>query len=378
MNKWEILQGIYIHIPFCLQKCQYCDFTSFPQVEGNKIVAYTEQLCRHIGRYRKIMPVNPRATIYFGGGTPSVLPLSCLEQIVYALKAKGLWQRPAEATIEVNPGTVDEEKLKAYRNLGFDRISMGIQSLHDKELKTMGRIHNKQEALAALDMAQKAGFKKINGDLIFGYPGQTLNSVKSSVEELVKLGLTHISVYGLSVEKGTPLAKALKNGKLKLPDDNIVGDMYDFIVKYLPENGLRHYEISNFAKPGEEAQHNLVYWHYLPYLGFGIGAVSFTGRERRTGTLTMAAYLAGGKQDIEKLTPDIQLEECIFMGLRTIDGINIEEIKERFGVDFKKKYSKEVTECELQNLVEWTENGNVLRLTAKGMQFGNRVFEKFM
>lgn len=143
------------------------------------MVAYTEQLCRHIGRYRKTMAINPKATIYFGGGTPSTLPLSCLEQIVLALKAKGLWQQPAEATIEVNPGTVNLEKLKAYRAMGFDRISMGIQSLQDKELKTMGRIHSAQEAKEALAMAKEAGFTRINGDLIFGYPGQTFASVKS-------------------------------------------------------------------------------------------------------------------------------------------------------------------------------------------------------
>lgn len=378
MNKWEMIQGIYIHIPFCLQKCQYCDFTSFPQVDGNQMVAYTEQLCRHINYYRKTMPINPRATIYFGGGTPSLLPLSCLEQIVSALKAKGLWEYPAEATIEVNPGTVTAAKLKAYRALGFDRISMGIQSLHDKELKAMGRIHNKQEAVDALTMAKEAGFKRINGDLIFGYPGQTVASVKSSVEGLVQLGLKHISVYGLSVEKGTPLEKNIKKGSLRLPEDDAVGDMYDFIAKYLPEHGLKHYEISNFAKTGEEARHNLVYWHYLPYLGFGIGAVSFTGKERYTGPLTMKEYLAGKLAEKEKLTSAIQLEECIFMNLRTLDGVNIEEIKERFAIDFGIKYSREIAECEAQKLVEWAQDNKILRLTPLGMQFGNRVFEKFM
>ncbi len=378
MQKWEMIQGIYIHIPFCLQKCQYCDFTSFPQVQGAQMVAYTEQLCRHISRYRKTMPINSRATIYFGGGTPSILPLSCLEQIVSALKAKGLWQQPAEATIEANPGTVTEKNLQAYRALGFDRISMGIQSLNDKELKAMGRIHNSREALDALNMAKQAGFTRINGDLIFGYPGQTLASVTSSVRGLAKWGLTHISVYGLSVEKETPLAQSLQQGYLQLPDENTVGDMYEFVTKYLPEQGLRNYEISNFAKPGEEARHNLVYWHYLPYLGFGIGAVTFTGQERHTGPLTMEEYLGDTKPEKEILTPATQLAECIFMGLRTMDGINMEEIAERYGVNFREKYSREIAECEAQKLAEWTQKGKVFRLTSRGRQFGNIVFEKFI
>lgn len=378
MNKWEMLQGIYVHIPFCLQKCQYCDFTSFPQVEGARMVAYTEQLCRRINNYRKIMPTNPQATIYFGGGTPSILPLSCLEQIVGALKGKGLWQHPAEATIEVNPGTVTPEKLRAYKALGFDRISMGIQSLNNKELKAMGRIHNKAQALEALQLAREAGFTRISGDLIFGYPGQTLTTVKSSIEGLVEWGLTHISVYGLSVEKGTPLAKNLKEGKLHLPDEDVVGDMYDFVIEYLQAKGFRHYEISNFAKPGEEAQHNLIYWQYLPYLGFGIGGVSFTGTQRQTEPLSMKEYLEGLSGEIEKLTPAIQLEECIFMGLRTVDGINIEEIEERFKINFREKYAKAIAESQVQGLLEWQKKNTILKLTEKGMKLGNIVFEKFM
>lgn len=376
MEKWEAVQGIYVHIPFCLQKCLYCDFASFPHQEEAVMEQYTEHLCQEILNYAGTLSIAPQATIYFGGGTPSVLPLKCILKIVQALKDKGLWQQPAEATIEANPGTLNAEKLAVLRAAGFDRISMGVQSLQDKELKAMGRIHNAQQALAALAEAKQAGFTRVSGDLIYGYPGQTQNSVQASVEGLVGAGLTHISVYGLTVESGTPLVKLVEAKKMVLPDEDTTVDMYEAVTAYLPQHGLQRYEISNYAVQGQESLHNLVYWHYLPYLGFGLGATGFDGLNRYTNSSSLQAYLQGAVASKEVLTAATRLSECIFMGLRLSEGIAKEEIAERFHINFQEKYGHIIEECMEQNLM-W-QRGKRLGLTAAGMEVGNIVFEKFL
>jgi oxygen-independent coproporphyrinogen-3 oxidase len=224
------------------------------------------------------LPINPNATIYFGGGTPSTLPIECVSEIVGALKNHKYWQEPAEATIEVNPGTADLEKLKALRYLGFDRISFGVQSLNDVELKTIGRIHSAQEALQAIAWAKEAGFNRISADLIYGLPGQTLTSLRKTLEELTATGIEHVSVYGLIVEEGTPLAKLVDEGKLVLPEEDIAADMYEFVQSFLKEQGFERYEISNYAKKGQYSKHNLVYWKYEPYAAFGAAAEDREGR----------------------------------------------------------------------------------------------------
>lgn len=376
MEKWEAVQGIYIHIPFCLQKCLYCDFASFSQQGEAVMEQYTRKLCQEILAWRQILPVDAKATIYFGGGTPSVLPLACILQIVQALKDRGLWQQPAEATIEANPGTLTAEKLAVLKAAGFDRISMGVQSLNDKELKAMGRIHNAQQALNALAEARQAGFTRINGDLIYGYPGQTQASVLDSVEGLVKAGLTHISVYGLTVEPGTPLAKLVEEKKLSLPEEDTTVNMYEAVTAYLPEHGLQRYEISNYAAAGQESLHNLVYWHYFPYLGFGLGATGFDGVNRYTNSSNLQEYLQGALASKEVLTASTRLSECIFMGLRLSSGISMEEIAQRFPINFQEKYGNIIEECQRQNLM-W-QTGKRIGLTATGMEVGNIIFEKFL
>jgi len=378
MNNWEQIQGIYIHIPFCLQKCLYCDFASFPHQSRETMAKYTDRLCQEIKQSALSIPINPQATIYFGGGTPTVLPIEFLTKIIETLKITGLWQRPQEATIEANPGTVSLESLRAYRKLGFDRVSFGIQSMQDEELKAMGRIHTSIEAIEAINLAKEAGFSRISADLIYGYPGQTLKSVTSSLKTLVAQGIKHLSVYGLVVEEGTPLCHNLDAGKLILPSEDDSGDMYDFVVKYLPQQDYKRYEISNYACPGEESQHNLVYWQYLPYLGLGVSACSFNGLARMTNPTNIDEYLQGKNPIIENLAVDTRLAEYIFMGLRTSQGINLVAAKQRFNVNIMEAYEKEISECQSKGLLKIDGLQATMNLTDFGMKFGNQVFEKFL
>ena len=378
MNNWEQIQGIYIHIPFCLQKCLYCDFASFPHQNRETMAKYTDRLCQEIKQRALSFPVNPQATIYFGGGTPSVLPLENIRQIVGTLKNNGLWQNPLEATIEANPGTISLDSLHTYRQLGFDRISFGIQSMQDEELKAMGRIHTSIQAREAINMASEVGFSRISADLIYGYPGQTLQSITDSLKTTVAQGVKHMSVYGLVVEAGTPLCHNLDAGKLTLPSEDDSGDMYDFVVKYLPQQGYKRYEISNYACPGEESLHNLVYWQYLPYLGLGLSACSFDGQARITNSNNIEEYLQGKTPETEKLDRETRLAEYIFMGLRTSYGVNLAVAEERFAIDIREIYKKEISECQSKGLMEIDRLQRTMHLTDFGMKFGNQVFEKFL
>ena len=226
MERWEQFQGVYVHTPFCLQKCLYCDFPSY--------AGFTEAL-----------PVAENATVYFGGGTPTVLSVGQIQNIVSCLKEYGWWKEPAEATIEANPGTVDAEKLKALREIGFERISLGVQSLQNNELRALGRIHSAEEALRAIEEAKLAGFQ------------DTMN-------QILQMNLSHISAYSLILEEGTPMERLVTSGRVTLPDEDISYLMYEMTTEILAQAGLRRYEISNYAKPGQESLHNIVYWHYVP------------------------------------------------------------------------------------------------------------------
>lgn len=296
-NEYKMIQAVYVHIPFCHQKCLYCDFASYAGCSQQQMDAYAEAVCTEIaGRAAEAENVAGGATIYFGGGTPSTLPMDALAKVVGALKKYGFWRTPAEATIEVNPGTADLEKLRFFRGLGFDRISFGVQSLNDVELKTIGRIHSAAEALEAIRIAKEAGFKRISADLIYGLPGQTLESLKSTLEQLLMTGIEHMSVYGLIVEDGTPLAKLVDSGKLELPDEDTSADMFDLVQQMLKSAGFKRYEISNYAKNEQYSRHNLVYWQYHPYVAFGAAAAGFDGRVRRSSVEMVAPYIKGVQQ----------------------------------------------------------------------------------
>ncbi len=377
-------EGVYVHTPFCMQKCLYCDFASYAGLGADLQERYVADLCREITlRGRR---VRRGATIFFGGGTPTVLTTEQLTRIVTALKQQGVWRQPTEASIEANPGTVDLAKLIALRQLGFDRLSLGVQSLNDTELKAVGRIHTADQALAAIKLAQQAGFTRINADVITGLPGQTVTSLQHTLSRLVDSGLRHLSVYSLILEPGTPLEKLVQAGKIFLPDEDLEAGLYQTAVEFLQKTPLQRYEVSNYAVPGQESRHNLLYWHYRPYLGLGAAAVSFNGRDRFNAVRTVAAYCQAVEQaevgtfpwgQVETLTPRDHLEEYLFLGLRTTAGINLTEAGERFHCDVWARYGKE-----LQTFIDQGclihEPGQRLFLTPKGLRFGNRIFEVFI
>ena len=390
-NSWQQYQAIYVHIPFCKQKCLYCDFASYACFGEREMRTYTDVLCHEIEvRAEEASNVAFGATIYFGGGTPSVLPTDCLERIVSMLKSCGFWQKPAEATIEVNPGTADVNKLKRLREAGFDRISFGVQSLQDKELRAIGRIHNAEEALIAIDMARTAGFRRISCDLIYGLPGQSLASLKDTIFRLTKTGIEHMSVYGLIVEEGTPLERLVNSGQMVLPDEDIAADMYELVQRLLAEAGFERYEISNYAKNGQYSRHNTVYWQYHPYIAFGAAACGMEKALRRTAASTVPEYIAAAQAltsanwrtselyTSESLTLQQQLEEFMFMGLRRAAGADLAEARTRFGVNVWERYQKELAPYIAQGLVGYEAAAERLYLTPAGMELGNQIFAIFV
>lgn len=375
-HPWESYQALYVHIPFCVHKCAYCDFASYQIYNDHIMTDYARRLVEEISAWTPALPVSPTATVYFGGGTPSVLPLEDLAAIVTALKERGFWRHPAEATLEANPGTVDRERLRFYRQLGFDRLSLGIQSFQPGELAAMGRIHTAEQAEEAIALAREAGFRRISGDLIYGYPGQTVETVRDSLERLLDTGVDHVSVYGLTVEEGTLLAKQVREGKALLLSEDASGTMYDFLMEALPQAGYHRYEISNFARPGQESRHNQVYWHYDPYMAFGAAACRFDGKIRETNPRNLQAYLQGAPPEREILTCEDRRAELVFMNLRTVKGLSLEEFTQRTAEDFFHIYEEGFTHCRKQGWI--TREGNRIRLTEQGMRYGNLAFEEFL
>lgn len=391
VQPWQQYQALYLHIPFCVQKCLYCDFASYAGLGEQAKRDYTDAVCKEISlRAPEAANMAANASIYFGGGTPSVLPTECIAKLVNALKQYGFWQQPCEATIEVNPGTADLAKLQTLRSLGFDRISFGVQSLQDNELRAIGRIHNAQQALEALTLARKAGFARVSADLIYGLPSQTLTSLQDTLERLAGTGIEHISVYGLIVEEGTPLASLVDKGRITLPDEDTAADMYELVQSFLRERGFERYEISNYAKNGQYSRHNTVYWEYHPYMAFGAAACGFDGQRRRTGLSAVKEYIGqlqsfGGNDlrtsalyNVEELSCAELLEEFMFMGLRRSEGASLAEARERFDVDVLQRFASELAPLFEQKLIAYDASTQRLRLTERGMEVGNQIFEVFV
>ena len=391
VQPWQQYQALYLHIPFCVQKCLYCDFASYAGFGEQAKRAYTDAVCREIAlRAAEAANMAADASIYFGGGTPSVLPTECIAKLVKALKQYGFWQQPREATIEVNPGTADLAKLQTLHSLGFDRISFGVQSLQDSELQAIGRIHNAQQALEALQLAKAAGFERISADLIYGLPSQTMASLQDTLERLADTGIEHVSVYGLIVEEGTPLASLADKGRITLPDEDTAADMYELVQSFLRERGFERYEISNYAKNGQYSRHNTVYWEYRPYMAFGAAACGFDGQMRLTGLSTVKEYIgqlqsfsgndlrASALYNVEELSCAELLEEFMFMGLRRSEGASLAEARERFGVEVLQRFASELAPLFEQKLIAYDASTQRLRLTERGMEVGNQIFEVFV
>lgn len=375
--------GLYIHIPFCRQKCFYCDFPSFAGRERYE-ADYTDALCRELAvqgvLYREKWG-SPR-TIYMGGGTPSLLTIGLLAKILQAIADVFGDAADREFTVECNPGTVDAAKLRALRAGGVNRLSFGVQTFDDTLLKKIGRIHTGAQAREAMALARTAGFQNVSMDLIYGLPGESLAELERDLEAMVALEPEHISIYGLQLEEGTAFAKMQEMGRLMLPDDDTVERMYDTMTAFLPAHGYARYEISNFAKPGFESRHNLSYWQDVPYLGVGAAAHSYLEGQRYENVREIPAYIEGirtGKgvrRQEETMTREIAMEEFAFLALRTARGIDRARFERRFGVPLEAVYADAIAKLKRQGLLEADEAG--VHLTPLGMKYGNMAFEEFL
>jgi oxygen-independent coproporphyrinogen-3 oxidase len=373
--------GIYIHIPFCKQKCKYCDFISFAN-KKEYIEKYIEALKKEIEN-NEINNCNIN-TIYIGGGTPSFIESKYIVDIMNAVKAKFNVEKEAEITIEVNPGTVDETKLQDYINVGINRISIGLQSTNNKILEQIGRIHTYEEFLNTYNLARKVGFKNINVDLMLGLPNQTLNDLNESIENIINLNPEHISVYSLILEEGTVMQKLADENKLHLPSDELERQMYWKTKNTLEQNGYIHYEISNFAKKGFESKHNFNCWCQEEYIGFGISAHSYIENKRYCNTNNIEEYIKNIENNNFKENSKIceiqnledKKKEYMLLGLRKIEGVNIQEFKNKFIDNPIYLYRKELEKLAQEDLIEIELNN--IKLTNKGLDLANLVWEEFV
>lgn len=377
--------GIYVHIPFCKQKCYYCDFISYAKKE-EVVEQYISSIKKEIKEQSKRVNKNENSitTIYIGGGTPSFINENYIKEILNEIKQNYNIKQDSEITIEVNPGTVNEEKLEEYRKIGINRLSIGLQSTKDNLLKQIGRIHNYEEFVTCYKLARKIGFKNINVDLMLGLPNQTLKDIEESLNEIIKLNPEHISFYSLIVEEGTSIEKMIEQKVLELPNEEIERKMYWDAKKILEDNGYNHYEISNFAKKGYESKHNLNCWNQKEYLGFGVAAHSYFENKRYCNIDCIEDYckniengdIKNNKTICEIQTEEEKKKEYMLLGLRKIEGINIQEFKNKFVENPIYKFHKELEKLVNEELIEI--DLNQIKLTNKGLDFANLVWEEFV
>ncbi len=376
--------GLYVHIPFCVKKCNYCDFLSAPADDATK-KRYVDALCKEISDYKEITGDYELATVYFGGGTPSVLEASLFGQLLETIKKSFFIDKTAEITIEVNPGTVTKEKLLNYKELGINRLSIGVQSAKPEELKLLGRIHTFEDAEHTVRWAREAGFDNISMDIISALPKQTLEDYKYSVEAVLKLQPEHISSYSLIVEEKTPFFDLYAEGMEKeadLPEEETDRAMYVYTKERLAKAGYERYEISNYAKPGCESRHNSSYWTGREYLGVGLGASSLFTNARYHNETDLTAYIKeveAGKdirREIERLVEAEQMEEFMILGLRRMCGISRAEFQSRFGKPLETIYGSALQKLRQQGLI--TIEGDRVALTEIGIDVSNQVFIEFL
>ena len=376
--------GIYIHIPFCAQKCDYCDFISFPyRLQSEKIKDYIKTMEEEIDSYN-VTSFNV-TTIYIGGGTPSVIPSQYIEEILLKIKQKleesenlTKWKQ-IEITIEVNPGTTNKTKLETYQKVGINRLSIGLQTTNNKLLKQIGRIHTYEDFLNTYQTAKEVGFENSNVDLMLGLPNQTIQDLKKSLQEVIALNPNHISTYSLIIEEGTPIAKKIEKGELVLPDEELERQMYWYVKNTLELNGYTHYEISNFAKEGKESKHNFNCWKQKEYIGIGVAASSYLNKKRYSNVNDIKKYIEQkGKEKIilENQTLEEAKKEYMLLGLRMIKGVSIAEFKQKYGENPIFLYRKELEKMVKQELLIVEEDK--IRLTNKGLDFANLVWEEFV
>ncbi|MGI6490850.1 MAG: radical SAM family heme chaperone HemW [Pelotomaculum sp.] len=375
--------SLYIHVPFCIRKCRYCDFTSYPYT-ADAAQKYLTGLKQEIQLYGSLLHQEDVeiSTLFFGGGTPTCLSAAEINEVINWVKAHFSLTEACEITVEANPGTISTAGLASLRRAGVNRLSLGVQSFEDGLLKTLGRIHDAAQAVEAVLMARRAGFHNINIDLIYGIPGQSLAAWQNTLQRVLELAPEHISAYGLQLEEGTPLEQAIKQGAIKACPEDVDLAMYREIIDTLTRSGYSHYEISNFAKPGYECVHNLVYWLNGPYLGLGPAAHSYICGERYANENSLADYCQRIGQakalpaQREALTIEEQMSETVFLGLRLTKGVNLAGFRERFHISLEEAYHSQIKKLTSQGLVML--DGGYLRLTKQGLPVANRVFMEFI
>lgn len=392
---------LYIHIPFCVKKCAYCDFLSAPSTAAER-EAYVEMLCNEIEECRGRADAYGVTSIFFGGGTPSLMTGEQVGKILHTVYSTFQICRDTEITLEMNPGTVTADKLNCYKKEGINRLSIGLQSVHNEELRMLGRIHTYEEFLETYQLARKAGFENINIDLISAIPGQTPESWKEALEKVAALKPEHISAYSLIIEPETPFYEKYgedeEQRKRELPDEDAERQMYWQTKEILGAAGYERYEISNYARPGYECRHNLGYWDRVPYLGFGIGAASLVPgnmllhkagtderNEEKTGSMArytnpdnIEAYQTCFRKKIDAalLRREEEMEEFMFLGLRKMAGISKEGFREYFQVGIEAVYGAQIEKLKRLELLQEEEDN--IRLTEKGIDVSNGVFVEFM
>jgi oxygen-independent coproporphyrinogen-3 oxidase len=372
---------LYIHIPYCVRKCIYCDFLSVP-FDEQAARRYSESLCRELEIKKKF--AGKLKTIFIGGGTPTLLPEDCFNQLFRCLRKNFVFSPEIEISVEVNPGTINASIIENLLSLGINRISVGIQSFNDSELRTLGRIHTSNEAMEAIGLLKNIGFENFSIDLIYGIPGQTMETWKETLLKATALSPVHISSYELTPEEGTPLARLIKDNSIRMPEEGLVLDMYDYAIDLLQGKGFEHYEISNFALPGFRCLHNLNYWNRGEYIGAGAGAHSFIQGFRSKNTRDIETYIKSLSNNIifddilsepgaSNISAEEALKEFIFLGLRKTKGLSLAR-----AIKIRPDFIEACTE--LLDSSYLVISDNYLRLTRKGLPVSNmvivRLFEK--
>ena len=376
--------GLYVHIPFCKQKCMYCDFPAYQNLQ-DYYETYVYALVQEIDLWVTEHPESksrPIDTIYFGGGTPTELSIQQLQMIVDKIKSTFTITDDCHMTIESNPGEVDLQYLTKLVKVGFNRISFGVQTFDDKALTMLHRSHNGEKAKQAVYDAKEAGFSDINIDLIYGLPRQTLEDIQHNLDIVKDLPINHISTYGLQVEVGTYLYHLVQKNLISIPSESIDESMYDMMMAGLKELGFERYEISNFSKDNSYSRHNLKYWHYVDYLGFGAGAHSFYDGVRRSNNRNVMPYIQAVDRytmptiDTEIITVERAQEDFCFLALRTKWGLNEHTFKKRFGISVVNLFGTTLKDLVSKDLLEY-ENDSY-HLTSEGAKHGNYVFSQFI
>lgn len=375
---------IYVHIPFCVRKCNYCDFLSGPCSKSVQ-ESYVNALCKEINNEGSSLEEYMVTSIFFGGGTPSLLEKRFLGQIIDALHQVATITKDCEITMECNPGTVNHEKLKSYKELGINRLSFGLQSTNNEELKILGRIHTYEEFVSNFKLAREVGFTNINVDLMSALPYQTMETYETTLNQAIACNPEHISAYSLIIEEGTEFAQRFSEGAKEenaIPSVDLDREMYEKTKQILKEYGYERYEISNYAKPGYECKHNIGYWKRVEYLGFGLGASSFYKGMRYHNEEDMDQYLESIekgldiKREVEILSKSQTMEEFMFLGLRMCEGIDEAEFEKQFGTSIYNVYAKQLDRLVKENVLIRTLNGYAL--TDYGLDVSNAVFTEFL